>query len=192
MEDWSDADVLTQVLAASQQEYLDSLKHQQSPDNSSNGNRRVDNQYYSQRQIESPIKCKGEGNIATNASSPPKSRHKNGNNNNTIKQPFDPYSAQEQQRPINTPAPIVSAIQVERRVERSNNNKSQTQHTNVVSNVPPAHPTQSLSTSNCVSPSSEQPKENTISSESSRSPSSISEECDRSQLRTRSPTTDSS
>ena len=192
MEDWSDADVLTQVLAASQQEYLDSLKHQQSPDNSSNGNRRVDNQYYSQRQIESPIKCKGEGNIATNASSPPKSRHKNGNNNNTIKQPFDPYSPQEQQRPINTPVPIVSAIQVERRVERSNNNKSQTQHTNVVSNVPPAHPTPSLSASSCIIPSSEQTKDNTVPSESSRNPSSITEQCDKSQSRTRSPAPDSS
>merc|ERR1711993_181017 len=33
LEDWSEADVLTQVLAASQQEYLDSLKHQQAADN---------------------------------------------------------------------------------------------------------------------------------------------------------------
>ena len=192
LEDWSDADVLTEVLAASQQEYLDTLKHQQSTDSSSSGNRRVDNQYYSQRQIESPIKCKGEGNTSTNASSPPKSRHKNGNNNNTIKQPFDPHAPQEQQRPMTTPVPIVSAIQVERRVERSNNNKSQTQHNTVVSNVPPAHSIPSLSASSCIISSSEQPKDNTVSSESSRNPSSTTEECDKSQSRTRSPASDSS
>merc|ERR1712113_67818 len=48
LEDWSEADVLTQVLAASQQEYLDSLKHQESGEPGYSEKNKTENYYYPQ------------------------------------------------------------------------------------------------------------------------------------------------
>lgn len=58
LEDWSEADVLTQVLAASQQEYLDSLKHQDSPEISFSEKSKTENQCYNQQPTKSQVKCK--------------------------------------------------------------------------------------------------------------------------------------
>ena len=76
LEDWSEADVLTQVLAASQQEYLDSLKHQ-SPESEYNETLNVEGQYHPQTQPRGANKCKEESN--TSNCSSPEACHKNPN-----------------------------------------------------------------------------------------------------------------
>ena len=57
MEDWSEADVLTKVLAASQEEYLLTLKHKQSKDSSYSEKCNSDNQYQSHQQTKIPLNC---------------------------------------------------------------------------------------------------------------------------------------
>ena len=64
MEDWSEADVLTKVLAASQEEYLFTLKHEQSKDSSDSENRNSDNQYHSHQQTKSPLNCTEKNTVA--------------------------------------------------------------------------------------------------------------------------------
>jgi len=77
LEDWSEADVLTKVLAASQEEYLFSLKHKQSKDSSNSENRNSDNQYHSHKQTNSPLNSTEKN--ASSASTLTKS-HDNDNN----------------------------------------------------------------------------------------------------------------
>lgn len=76
LEDWSEADVLTQVLAASQQEYLDSLKHQ-SPESEYNETFNVEGQYHPQTQPQGANNCKEENNTSNHTS--PEACHKNSN-----------------------------------------------------------------------------------------------------------------
>ena len=82
LEDWSESDVLTQVLAASQQEYLDVLKHAKPTDDYKENHQTAadGNSCNSQPITLSPTKLKEQSSLSTNASSSPsKSRHKNTN-----------------------------------------------------------------------------------------------------------------
>ena len=56
LDDWSEADVLTKVLAASQEEYLLTLKNKQSKDSSYGEKCNSDNQFQSREQTDIHIK----------------------------------------------------------------------------------------------------------------------------------------
>jgi len=180
LEDWSESDVLSQVLAASQQEYLDSLKHQQSAESDYSEKSNVENQHYPQQEDKSPVKCKDENN--TSSALLPNSRLKTTNS----------YILSEHQNPTEAysissvnPAFVASTIAVKSKTTGKVPNQD------TVANATESHySTDDLALNNISI--TEQPKVSIEPSECTESLNVNTEECSENVSRTKSPTTDAS
>ena len=177
MEDWSEADVLTQVLAASQQEYLDSLK-QDSPEICFSEKSKTENQYYAQQPTKSHVKCK-ESN-ASSASTLLKSRHKDTNYDIVNESQF---TKQVFISPIVEPVSVVSKIPPQRR----RTGEVQNEEVNLTDSR--YLPKDLLATNGS---NSEQPVVDIVPSECSENINVTNKECSETSSRTRSPTPDAS
>ena len=172
LEDWNDADVLTEVLAASQQEYLDSLKHQKSTEGSGSEQCQVENHYCTQQQIENLVQCKRETNVSSSASSPSKSRHKANANSNT-----------EESIEL-LPAQTLNSLKVETNQDDNIQNQDVKTTDSALSSTAPFGTDIIRSTSKL--------NENIVPSDGPKLPSPVNEDCDKRRSPSRSPTEDTS